>query len=61
MRPMDLLVAILIRCVFFLSLVGCSSIETKRECRVTCEDCNAKQIELYCSGSLSESELRGVK
>ncbi len=47
--------------LFLLLLAGCSSIETERECRVTCEDCNAKQIELYCSGSLSESELRGVK
>jgi len=44
-----------------LLLFGCSSLETERTCRVTCEGCSADKIELYCDGKILDRELQGVK
>ncbi len=48
------------RLLVILLLVGCSSLESKRECRVTCEGCKADRIEMFCDGSIEESDINDI-
>ena len=48
--------------ILMLMLSGCESLDATMECKVVCEECDAKRIEMVCEDRLKDNDIGvGVK